>query len=154
MALEPIDDTADMQLNEVAEVGGGGTKQASQGDIMGLTDTAGGFSPLAEMWSMPSDITKWGPRARFESMEDINAILEMVSEDLVLAGGYCDYTNLHFLQQTMRLGLAGQAREEMLSAMHAATNRESQKWGFLGKLLGKDGGGGGGPADRGNPVKD
>lgn len=150
--VEPIDDTASLQLNDVGDAGGS-NKQASQGDILGLTDVGAGFSPLAELWNMPPDIRQWGVRARFETMDDINAIVEMISEDLVLMNGFCDYTSLHYLQQSFRLGLGGQAREEMLSGMHAATNRESQKWGgFLGKLLGKSESGG--PADRGNPTKE
>jgi hypothetical protein len=149
---EPIDDTEALQLNDVGE-SGGNNKQASQGDILGLTDVGGGFSPLAELWNMPPFLHQWGVRARFETMEDINAIVEMISEDQVLMDGYCNYTSLHYLQQTFRLGLEGRARDEMLSGMHAATNRESQKWGgFLGKLFGKSDGGG--PADRGNPVKE
>ena len=150
--VEPIDDTEAMQLNDVGELATGGNKQASQGDILGLTETSGGFNPLGELWSFPPHIHQWLLRARFEGMGDINALVEMVSEDLVLMDGYCNYTSLHYLQQAARLGLNGAAREEMLSAMHAATNRESQRWGFLGKLLGKSESGG--PADRGNPVKE
>ena len=151
--VEPIDDTEAMQLNDLGEPAGGGNKQASQGDILGLTETGGGFNPLSELWSFPRRIDQWLLRSRMDGMGDINALVEMVSEDLVLNDGYCNYTSLLYLQQAARLGLHGAAREEMLSAMHAATNRESQRWsGFLGKLLGKSESGG--PADRGNPVKE